>query len=316
LWFIKSSGFVIQPSGVIRHSSFVICHFSLMPSALLQRIEQIAKDARFTSVAIAFCDYETSVQFASQGDRWFHAASTIKVALLLAIYKAAEEGRIRLGDTLHVRNRFRSITGGEVFRVAADRDGDPETHKRLGRAMRVHELARAMIVRSSNLATNLLLDYLGIEQIRRVLNDARIEGIRVRRGVEDNHAFDRGINNEVTANGLVQLFRVLCEEQFLRADTREQMLDILRAQEFKSMIPAQLPNEAKVAHKTGEISTVCHDCGIVFLPQRKPYVLAILTEMPPDVETRHAPVAEISRAVFEYLMPERAERKEKKEAKK
>jgi beta-lactamase class A len=287
-----------------------------MSSALLQRIQQIAKEARFTSVAISFYDYETGLQFAWQGDRWFHAASTIKVAFLLAIYKAAEEGRIRLGDTLHVRNRFHSIAGGEVFRVARDRDGDSETHKRLGRSMRVQELARAMIVRSSNLATNVLLDYIGIEQIRRVLNDARIEGVRVRRGVEDNHAFDRGINNEVTANGLVRLFRVLCEERFLRAETREQMLDVLLAQEFRSMIPAQLPNDARVAHKTGEISTVCHDSGIVFLPKRKPYALAILTEMPADVETRHAPVAEISRAIFEYIAPDRVEQKEKKETKK
>lgn len=282
-------------------------------SELLQRIQKISHDAGFTTVAVSLYDYETAVQFAYQGDRFFHAASTIKVAFLLAVYKAAEEGRIRLDDTLHVRNRFHSVADGEVFRVATDRDADPDVHKRLGRSMRVHELARAMIVRSSNLATNLLLDYLGLDQLSRVMKEAKLEGVKARRGVEDNRAFEQGINNEVTANGLVRLFRMLCEEKFLRAETRGQMLDILRGQEFKSMIPAKLPDEATVAHKTGEISTVCHDAGIVFLPERKPYVLAILTEMPASVETRHKPVAEISRAVFKFLTADRSAKEEKHE---
>jgi beta-lactamase class A len=282
-------------------------------SELLQRIQKISHDAGFTTVAVSLYDYETSVQFAYQGDRFFHAASTIKVAFLLAVYKAAEEGRIRLDDTLHVRNRFRSVADGEVFRVSTDRDADPDVHKRLGRSMRVHELARAMIVRSSNLATNLLLDYLGLEQLSHVMKEAKLEGVKALRGVEDNRAFEQGINNEVTANGLMRLFRMLCEEKFLRAETRGQMLDILRDQEFKSMIPAKLPDEATVAHKTGEISTVCHDAGIVFLPERKPYVLAILTEMPASVETRHKPVAEISRVIFKFLTADRAAKEEKHE---
>ena len=83
--------------------------------------------------------------------------------------------------------------------------------------------------------------------------------------------------------------------------TREAMLEILHAQEFNSMIPERLPKGARVAHKTGEISTVCHDAGIVFLPERKPYVVAILTSMPVSVETRTGPVAEISRVICEAL---------------
>src|SRR5438067_5351828 len=166
-------------------------------SELLQRIQKIAADAHFSAVAVSVFDYETALQFSFQGDRFFHAASTIKAAFLLAIYKAAEEGRIRLDDTLHVRNRFRSVANSEVFRVVSDRDADAEVHKRIGRSMRVRELARAMIVRSSNLATNLLLDYLSIEQIQRVLDEAKLDGIKARRGVEDERAFEKGINNEV-----------------------------------------------------------------------------------------------------------------------
>jgi beta-lactamase class A len=246
-------------------------------------------------------DYETGDDFAHEGDRFFHAASTIKVAILLVIYKLAEEGRIRLDDTLHVRNRFRSLLDGEVFRVASNRDGDSEVHGRLGRSMRIRELARAMITRSSNLATNLVLDYIGIEAVQEMLKKAKIPGVELARGVEDTRAFEAGINNRVTASGLVRLFRLLCEGHFLRATERDQALAVLHAQEFNSMIPESLPKEARVAHKTGEISTVCHDAGIVFLPQRKPYVVAILTEMPVEIEKRSGPVAEISRAIYEAL---------------
>ena len=270
-------------------------------SALAERILKIAADAEFGAVAVAVHDYASGTEFALEGDRVFHAASTIKVAILLALYKLAEAGRIRLDDPLHVRNRSRSLAGGEIFRVASNRDGDGEVHRRIGRSLRLRELARAMITRSSNLATNLLLDHVGIEAVRGVLAEAKIEGVEIARGVEDTRAFEQGISNRVTARGLAGLFRLLCEGGFLREETRAQMLEILHAQEFNGMIPEGLPKDARVAHKTGEISTVCHDTGIVFLPEREPYVVAILTEMPASVETRSGPVAEISRAIFEAL---------------
>ncbi len=305
-------------------------------AALRARLIKIAEDAKFEAVAVALYDYESGREFAHQGDRFFHAASTIKVAILLALYKLAEEGRVRLGDPLHVRNRFRSLINGKVFRVAANRDGDSEVHGRLGRSMRVGQLARAMITRSSNLATNLLLDYVGLDAVQGFITDAKIEGVEVARGVEDSLAFEKGINNRVTAWGLVRLFRLICEDRFFRIITntvenrhlpksenrrksrnapirivqsstefgismREQVLEILHAQEFNSMIPEGLPKDAQVAHKTGEISTVCHDAGIVFLRERKPYVVAVLTEMPASVEVRSRPIAEMARAVYEAL---------------
>jgi len=269
-------------------------------NGLPERIKEIADAAGATGAAVALFDYQKASQFSHCGDRWFHAASTIKVPLLLAVYRLAEEGRIRLDDTLHVRNRFRSLTGG-IFRAAANRDGDSEVHRRRGRSMRVRELARAMIVRSSNLATNLLLDFVGPDEVRRLVAEARLEGIELRRGVEDTAAFEQGINNEVTADGLARCFRLLCQEGFVRAETREQMVEVLCAQEFNAMLPAHLPREARVAHKTGEISTVCHDAGIVFLPKRKPYVVAILTEWPAHIERRQGCVAAISRAAYEHV---------------
>jgi beta-lactamase class A len=140
-----------------------------------------------------------------------------------------------------------------------------------------------------------------VEAIREMLAKARVEGIKVVRGVEDHVAFQQGINNETTAKGLVQLFRLLCEGEFLSEFSRQQVRDILLAQEFKSMIPARLPAHVKVAHKTGEISTHWHDAGIVNFPDRKPYVVAILTQGPPSVDQPQRAVAGLSEAVFEAM---------------
>lgn len=270
-------------------------------SRLIQRIQEIGTRTGFTAVAVAFHDYETSVHFSYHGDRSFHAASTIKVAFLLAIFRAADQGRLKLESRLHVRNRFRSVVDGAVFRLDRERDADASIYKRIGQAVPISDLARAMIVRSSNLATNLLFDFLGLDAIRAVLSEAGISGVKVERGVEDEAAFAQGRNNEVTADGLLGMFRLLCEKRFLTEKSCEQITEILLAQEFNRMIPARLPQAARVAHKTGEISTVCHDGGLVFLPNRQPYALVILTENEPGREQRQKAVAAISGAVFHYL---------------
>ncbi|HEV7867978.1 MAG TPA: serine hydrolase [Chthoniobacteraceae bacterium] len=273
-----------------------------MPSSrLILRIQEIASRTNLTSVAVSFYDYETTVHFSFHAERAFHAASTIKVPFMLAVFRAVDEGKLKLESRLHVRNRFRSIVDGSTFRVSSQRDGDADIYKQRGHAVPISELVKAMIVRSSNLATNLLFDYLGRDYIRGVIEEARLAGIRVERGVEDEVAFAQGLNNEVSAGGLLNLFRLLCERQFLSEKSCQQMIDVLLGQEFNRMIPAKLPDNARVAHKTGEISTICHDAGIVYLPDRQPYIVVILTESGPGQEHRQKAVASISSAVFHYL---------------
>ncbi len=268
---------------------------------LRSRIGEIAKEFRIDAIAVAIYDYRDHSRFDLDSDRWFHAASVIKLGILVALFKAAEQGTIHLEDPLHVRNRFRSIVDGSVYQLEADRDGENECHRRVGRTLKISELARAMIVRSSNLATNLLLDLLGIDQIQRLLNEAGISGVRMVRGVEDHVAYERGINNEMTARGAVELLRLVSEGDFLNADSREQIRSILLAQEFNAMIPAKLPKETRVAHKTGEISTHSHDAGIVYHADRAPYLLAVFTESESGSERRSRAVAAVSSLLFTHL---------------
>lgn len=273
--------------------------------SLESRIEEIAREVGQESLAVSIFDYETGASWSRQGDRWFHSASTIKVAILFALFGAIDAGRFTLDSRLHVRNRFFSIVDGTPFRVAAARDADRAVHDAVGRTMRLEELARRMIVTSSNLATNLLVDLVGVDQAQQMLTRYGISGIELARGVEDEKAFEASFNNRVTANGLVSLFRVIHEGRGVLPESSAAMLDILFAQEFRSGIPAGLPasvrQQARVANKTGEISTATHDAGLVYLPDRQPYALAILTEPDSAANHRMERVARVSAVVYEWL---------------
>ncbi|HEX5491543.1 MAG TPA: serine hydrolase [Candidatus Udaeobacter sp.] len=270
-------------------------------NGLQEELESLALKNKARAVGIALHDLETGFRFSLQGDRWFHAASTIKVAVLLAVFRAADEGRFQLDDSLHVRNRFFSAADGSLFRLSQDRDATPELYAAIGRTAKISSLAHAMICGSSNLATNLLLEFVGVEYTRRILREAHVEGVELKRGVEDHAAHESGVNNEATADGLLTLLSAL-RGDFLKPETKRELIQILLEQRFNSMIPAGLPAHAAVAHKTGEISTASHDIGIVYLPEREPYIVAILTEFDEDKAGRRETVAAISAAIYRSLL--------------
>jgi beta-lactamase class A len=272
-----------------------------LSSTFNEEVERLSAESKARAIAVAVHDFESGLRFSLRGDRWFHAASTIKVAVLLAIFRAADEGRLHLGDSLHVRNRFISAADGSPFRLSPESDAVPELYQLVGRTAKISTLAERMITASSNLATNLLLDFIGVEYAREVLRDAEIDGVELRRGVEDYAAHERGINNEVTADGLVSLLSGV-RGDFLSNESKEQAIRILLEQRFNSMLPARLPAHAAVAHKTGEISTACHDMGIVYLPEREPYIAVILTEFDSEGDGRREIVAAISEAIYRSIV--------------
>jgi len=270
-------------------------------NTLTEQVERLTAESKARATAVSVHDIESGLRFSLRGDRWFHAASTIKVAVLLALFRAVDQGRVGLDDSLHVRNRFFSAADGSPFQLRRDSDAMPELYQAIGRTAKISALAGGMISASSNLATNLLLDFLGVAYARNVLCDARVQGVKLRRGVEDHAAHEKGINNEATADGLMTLLSAL-RGDFLSSESKEQAIRILLEQRFNSMIPAGLPPHAAVAHKTGEISTACHDMGIVYLPEREPYIAVILTEFDSEKEERRETVAAISEAIYHSVM--------------
>ena len=267
---------------------------------LREACERILSESKAVAYALALHDYESGLRLSINADRRFHAASTMKVAILLAIGRAIDERRLEPDETLHVRNRFLSAIDAAPFRIDAESDGYPQLHRFIGRTAKISDLTEWMIVSSSNLATNLLLDYLTVEYVRGVLDAAGVQGIDLRRGVDDTKAHEQNFNNETTAQGLLDLFAAL-RGDFLSKTSRERAINILLQQRFNSMIPALLPTHASVAHKTGEISTACHDAGIVYLPERDPYILVVLTEVPAETNGRRETVAKVSEVVFQML---------------
>jgi beta-lactamase class A len=270
--------------------------------SLRREIERIATDAGAAAVAVALHDFEHRTGWSLEAERWFHAASTIKVAVLLGLHAAIADGLLDARSRLHVRNRFLSVADGRPFRVDSAREASTEVHQSRGRTRTVSELAEQMIVSSSNLATNLLVDLLGIEYLQEVLDRHAITGIELRRGVEDERAWERGINNRVTADGLLQILRLIASGQAVSEDASQAMMETLLQQRFRSGIPAGLPDDARVAHKTGEISSVAHDAAIILLPGRGPVALVVLTEWEEETTGRQRAIADITRAVYRALL--------------
>jgi beta-lactamase class A len=280
---------------VMSRESVAAAEISLYTSVL-----KIKEKHRLEALGIAFYDCETTLQWAYNADAPFHAASTMKLAVLLAVQRQITRGELAGDAPVHVRNKFTSIVDRRPYTLDVSRDGDPELYAHLGRTLTVDQLAYQMITRSSNFATNLLVDVVGVPLVQRALHELGIEGIKVIRGVEDQAAFEAGLNNEVTANGLLKLLRLISDRKAYSPEASERMLEILLDQRFKGGIPAGLPEAARVAHKTGNISTVHHDAGIVYLEGRRPYVLVILTQFD-ESPTRSTAVAEVSRDIFECV---------------
>lgn len=268
--------------------------------SLYRSVLKIRQEHSLENLGISFYDAETTIQWSYNADTYFHAASTMKLAVLLGVFRQIDRGELQLEAPVHVRNRFTSIVNQEPFMLDLSRDADPDVYGHLGKTLSVRELAYWMITKSSNLATNLLVDVVGIRTIQLALDELEIDGMKILRGVEDQAAFAAGLNNEVTANGLLKLLRLIADGKAYSQRACDEMLKILLEQQYRSGIPAGLPKAARVAHKTGNISTVHHDAGIVFLEGRKPYVLVILTQFTPE-QGRGAAVADVSRDIFNTL---------------
>ena len=269
-------------------------------NSLYLSIQAIKKKHQLERLGISFYDSQTTLNWSYNADAYFHAASTIKLAVLVGVYGEVARGRLTADAPVHVRNKFASMVEKRPFTLNLDFEPTQEVAKHLGRTMSVRDLAYHMITTSSNFATNLLIDVVGVAAIQQALEELKIEGVILLRGVSDDHAFKAGLNNQVTANGLLKLLRMIAEGRAWSPEICAQMLEIMLDQRFKSGIPAGLPGDVHVAHKTGNISTVHHDAGIIYMGNRNPYFLVILTQFAAEAK-RSGAVAEVSKDLFETL---------------
>src|SRR5580765_630073 len=254
-------------------------------------IDQAGADA-----SVAFRMLDGTGELMLRPDVEYHAASTMKVPVMIELFHQAHGGRIKLDDTLTIQNEFHSIVDRSAYALNPGDDSDAEVYKKVGGTMSYRELCEAMITVSSNFATNLLIERLGARNIQAIATALGAPGMHVVRGVEDSKAFEKGLNNATTARALLTLMERIAKGQAVDAAASEEMVAILKRQKFNDRIPAGLPPGPPVAHKTGEITKIQHDAAIVYA--ERPFTLVVLVRGLEDPKAGSKLAADITRVLY------------------
>ena len=250
-------------------------------------------------VAVALRTLDGRYEVLIDPDVRFHAASTMKVPVMIELFRQASARRLSLDAPLLIRNEFRSIVDGSTYVLSEGADSDKLVYASAGKTMTLRQLNELMITVSSNFAANLLIEHVGVENVRSTVARLGAGGMDVLRGVEDQKAFDKGLNNSTTARALMTLFEKLGRGQAVSRKADGEMIAVLGRQTFNDGIPAGVPSKTAVAHKTGNITRIHHDAGIVFA--KRPYVLVVLVRGIEDQKESAALIAQLSKAVYESV---------------
>lgn len=258
-------------------------------------IDDVLAEHPQQTIAVSYHDLATGESYGRNDRAVFHAASTMKVPVMLGIFEAVTRGELRLDQPVLVRNQFTSILDRSAYALESGEDSDPALYEEIGRPLPLENLVRRMITRSSNLATNIVIELIGAKRVMALMKQIGANDIQVLRGVEDDKAYRAGMNNTTTAHDLMLVFKTLGQRKAISRQASEMMLDILAAQEFNDGIPGGLPPGTPVAHKTGSITGIAHDAGLV----NGEYVLVVLTKGFRKTEDAEKVIAAISRLVWE-----------------
>ncbi|QOI96316.1 MAG: serine hydrolase [Flammeovirgaceae bacterium] len=251
--------------------------------------------------AVAFKDLSTGQTLLINEHESFHAASTMKTPVMIEVFKQAAEGRWKLSDSVEVINEFKSIVDGSPYSLSPEDDSEQNLYTLVGKKRTLYDLVYDMIIVSSNLATNIIIEYVDAKKVTQTMRDLGAPNIQVLRGVEDIKAYEKGLSNTTTAYDLLVIFEKLATGQAVSPEASEQMINILLDQKFNDIIPAHLPKEVKVAHKTGFITGVHHDSGIVMLPDGRKYVLVLLSKNMTDMEGGTQSLARTSELIYQFV---------------
>ena len=252
------------------------------------------------AVGVAYRDLQTGDTLFQNADSSFHAASTMKVAVLVELFRRAEAKALGMDQPILLINRFQSIADDSWYSLDQESDSDTALYSLVGTRVALRELARRMIVRSSNLATNAIIALLDARQVTATARSLGARNIQVLRGVEDIPAYRRGMNNTTTARDLAALLAAVENGRAISAASSAAMRDMLMGEERRDLIMAGVPAGTRVASKWGSITAILHDAALVYPPGRRPYVLAILTGNIQEEAVARALIVDITRIVHAH----------------
>ena len=248
--------------------------------------------------AVAFKDLQTGKTLFINEKEDFHAASTMKTPVMIEVFKQAKAGKFKVTDSILVKNEFKSIVDGSPYSMDIADDSGDGMYKMIGKKMTIYDLTYQMIIVSSNLATNILIDLVDAKNANESMRKLGAKDIKVLRGVEDQKAYDKGLSNTTTAYDLMLIFEKIAQNKVVDKQSCEEMRKILFDQKFNEIIPEKLPKTVKVAHKTGSITGVQHDSGIIYLPDGRRYVLVLLSKKLKNVDAGVKMLAEVSEMFY------------------
>jgi beta-lactamase class A len=252
--------------------------------------------------AVAFKDLQNGKEILINEHLPFHAASTMKTPVMIEVYKQAAAGKFSLNDSIVIKNQFKSIVDSSIYSLDSANDSETEIYRHIGEKRTLYQLMYDMIIASSNLSTNAIIELVGAKNVTQTMRALGAKDILVLRGVEDQKAFDKGLNNTTTAFDLMLIFEKMANGKIVNKKSSEAMIKILLDQTFNEIIPAGLPKEVKVAHKTGSITGVHHDSGIIFLPDGRRYVLVLLSKGLEDEKAAIQAMAQVSKMIYHFMM--------------
>lgn len=273
-------------------------------SRLLARLDEEVAAGGLVSVWAGTLDGSPVFEFDSL--KTHYAASTMKLPVVVAAWRRAVRGELALDQRVPVVNVFASAADGSPFSIDEADDQDPDTWAALGAEVTVAQLAEHAVIHSGNLATNLLLDVVGLDEVQQVLRRAGCSASTVvARGIEDLAARAAGISNVVTARDLAVLMAAIGrrDEALGGESVCGPVEAILARQVHRDQIPAGLPHGLTVANKTGWVTGLSHDVALVRPKDRAPFVLAVCTTTEHSEEAAAALVAAIARGYWEATGP-------------
>ncbi len=266
-------------------------------SQLAERIS--ASDAEV--VGLYLLDLNNGDSVALDAGVVLHAASMMKVPVMIQLFRDVDSRTLSLDDSVTLTNTFSSIVDGSPYQLGADDDSDSTLYGRLGEKASLRELVELMITASSNLAANILIQRLGAERIQLLTHELGARSMTVLRGVEDIKAYEAGLNNRTSARDMGILFKAIGDGTAASDSSCRAMIGILAGQEFNDGIPAGLPNGIQVAHKTGSITRINHDGGIVGVGSERSYVLVVLTKGIDEPAVSDELIADLSRVAYRAM---------------